>query len=163
MQESSNHHPTLAEALRAVATDDAHLAPSPADVEARLLREVRAIRSARRRRYVAVTAIAAALVFAVGVSLSRTSWRHASDRSAVPGSPVMAEIATAFFPLTYSSLPMSGGHIVRLDVPEEALARFGLASPVSFEHMTSRMVVADVLVGDDGLARAVRFVRPIAH
>ena len=38
-----------------------------------------------------------------------------------------------------------------------ALASFGLAS---IDAGSSANVLADVLVGDDGLARAVRFVRP---
>jgi hypothetical protein len=66
------------------------------------------------------------------------------------------EVVTDFMPLTYGTLPVAGGQIVRLSVPRSALASFGLASE---ESMSAGTVLADVIVGDDGLARAVRFVR----
>jgi hypothetical protein len=48
-----------------------------------------------------------------------------------------------------------------MEVPRTALASFGLASPDMQSGSSSRTVLADVLVGEDGLARAVRFVRPV--
>lgn len=69
-----------------------------------------------------------------------------------------ADIATDFIPLTYgASLDgMDGGHVVRVELPRTALAQFGL--PVNAERATEP-VTADVLLGEDGLARAIRFVR----
>lgn len=69
-----------------------------------------------------------------------------------------AEIATDFIPLmgTENLPPVEGGQIVRLEVPRSALASFGL--PVNSERAGER-IKADVLMGNDGLARAVRFVR----
>jgi hypothetical protein len=49
-----------------------------------------------------------------------------------------------------------GGHVVRVELPRSAMASFGL--PVNFERAGGR-VKADVLLGDDGIARAIRFVR----
>jgi hypothetical protein len=49
-----------------------------------------------------------------------------------------------------------------MEVPRASLAQFGLASAHDVDRMTGT-VIADVLVGDDGLARAVRFVRPISQ
>ncbi|MBA3768126.1 MAG: hypothetical protein H0W99_14330, partial [Acidobacteria bacterium] len=68
------------------------------------------------------------------------------------------DIATDFIPLTYgaSQGTMDGGHVVRVELPRTALAQFGL--PVNAER-SSEPVTADVLLGDDGLARAIRFVR----
>lgn len=68
------------------------------------------------------------------------------------------EIATDFFPLAGASelMPTQGGHVVRVELPRTALASFGLA--VNGER-TSGRVKADVLLGDDGMARAIRFVR----
>ena len=44
--------------------------------------------------------------------------------------------------------------------PRTALASFGLTPPDAAADIRSTdTVLADVLVGDDGLARAVRFVR----
>ena len=70
----------------------------------------------------------------------------------------MAEVATEFMPLAYGypSAQMARGHIVRVELPRSAMASFGL--PVNQERAESR-VKADVLIGEDGLARAIRFVR----
>ncbi|HEV2764988.1 MAG TPA: hypothetical protein VGV38_18540, partial [Pyrinomonadaceae bacterium] len=67
------------------------------------------------------------------------------------------EITTDYFPLSdASALPaMEGGHVVRVELPRAALLSFGL--PVNAEQ-TSGRVKADVLIGHDGLARAIRFV-----
>lgn len=68
------------------------------------------------------------------------------------------EIATDFFPLAGAMTLMQtdSGHIVRVELPRSALASFGLQ--VNAERSTER-VKADVLFGDDGIARAIRFVR----
>lgn len=67
------------------------------------------------------------------------------------------EITTDFIPLVHNQLaPVESGHLVRVEMPRAALARFGL--PVNAERAYER-VKADVLVGDDGIARAIRFVR----
>jgi hypothetical protein len=67
------------------------------------------------------------------------------------------EIATGFFPLTYGGTPnlQEGGQMVRVELSRDAVARFGL--PVNMDR-TSERVKADVLVGADGLAQAIRFV-----
>jgi hypothetical protein len=164
MQESEKHdrslYPGLTAALRALARDDAATGASPR-VEARLLAEVRSIaRTRRRRTYAAALALAAALLLAVAVSM----WRITAGRTppAAPATRAGAsgnEVRTAFFPLLYSNIPATNVQIVRLEVPRTALASFGLASPDSMYGTSPRTVLADVLVGDDGLARAVRFVR----
>ena len=72
--------------------------------------------------------------------------------------PPTTEMVKAFFPLMYSTVPMSGGRLVRLEVPHQTATAFGVEVP---EASASGVVLADVLVGDDGIARAVRFVRPV--
>jgi hypothetical protein len=69
-----------------------------------------------------------------------------------------AEIVTDFFPLGGASAltAIEGGHVVRVEVPRAALASFGL--PLNAESTAGR-VKADVVIGDDGIARAIRFVR----
>ena len=57
---------------------------------------------------------------------------------------------------------MSDGQIVRLEVSRAALASFGLTPIDALDGSASGTALADVLVGADGLARAVRFVRPVA-
>ena len=70
------------------------------------------------------------------------------------------EAATAFLPLAYSGVPATNAQLVRLEVPRAALASFGLAPIETLAAPLSDTVPADVLVGEDGLARAIRFVRP---
>ena len=68
------------------------------------------------------------------------------------------EIVTEFMPLTYGAAlsPSEGGQLVRVELPRSALASLGL--PMNEERPDER-VKADVLLGHDGLARAIRFVR----
>lgn len=68
------------------------------------------------------------------------------------------EIATDFMPLGDLSLVsfQDGGQIVRVKVRRSALVRFGL--PVNMDRYNEN-VKADVLVGADGLAHAIRFVQ----
>ncbi|HEX8141504.1 MAG TPA: hypothetical protein VF553_02845 [Pyrinomonadaceae bacterium] len=68
-----------------------------------------------------------------------------------------SDIATDYIPLTYAAdLNVESGRVVRVELPRSALTRFGL--PVNAER-AGEPVQADVLLGDDGLARAIRFVR----
>jgi hypothetical protein len=69
-----------------------------------------------------------------------------------------AEIATDFMPLTYDggAMAMESGHVVRVELPRTALVSMGL--PMNPER-AGELVKADVLMGDDGVARAIRFVR----
>jgi hypothetical protein len=71
---------------------------------------------------------------------------------------VTPEIATDFIPLTYMNAAslQDGGQIVRVQLPRSALVNFGL--PVNMDRYNER-VKADVLVGVDGLAHAIRFVQ----
>ena len=67
------------------------------------------------------------------------------------------EITTDFIPLTYGDPDVgSDAQMVRVELPRSAMARFGL--PVNMDRSDQR-VKADVLLGADGLARAIRFVQ----
>ncbi|HST24183.1 MAG TPA: hypothetical protein VLR90_23985 [Blastocatellia bacterium] len=76
----------------------------------------------------------------------------------VPNTNVTREIATDFIPLVQgdSLNLMESGQLVRVELPRSALVSFGL--PMNMERADQR-VKADVVVGNDGLARAIRFVR----
>ena len=157
-----HHHRSLTDGLRAVASDEAGGGASP-EVETRLMAEVRSIgRTRRRRRYVALSGIAAGLLLVAAVSGWRMTVRPRAIVVDSMGDPSAGEVATAFLPLGYSRIPMTSGQIVRLEVPRAALASFGLAAIDVPAASRSATVLADVLVGEDGLARAVRFVRPMA-
>ncbi len=68
------------------------------------------------------------------------------------------EVATDFFPLddAASLAPLESAQVLRVRVPRATLARFGL--PVSQDRITEP-VQADVVFGQDGIARAIRFVK----
>ncbi len=68
------------------------------------------------------------------------------------------EIATEFMPLGYMNAAslQDGGQIVRVELPRSALANFGF--PVNMDRYNEK-VKADVVLGVDGLAHAIRFVQ----
>jgi hypothetical protein len=163
MNEPGSDRWSLSSALRAVAADDEGRGTSPA-VEARLLAELRVIARARQRRTTCVALAAAAVLF---IAVALPVWQTPTRTPAVTGVVAVngtatddpaREVTTAFFPLEYSNVPAPGSHLVRLQVPRAALARFEVPS---FDRANdgSSTVLADVVVGNDGLARAVRFVR----
>jgi hypothetical protein len=158
----------LESTFRAINEDEADAGASPA-VRARLLAEVRNVSRARQQRtYVALLGVAAAVFVAIAIPswfLNGTSVEQQPDVIAntladgAPDGQVPLDPANEFFPLTYGDVPVNDGRIVRLSVPRDALASFGLTDVESFESPRPGIVLADVVVGDDGLARAVRFVR----
>jgi hypothetical protein len=68
------------------------------------------------------------------------------------------EIATEFMPLGYLNAAsfQDGGQIVRVELPRSTLASFGL--PVNMDRYNER-VKADVVLGVDGVAHAIRFIQ----
>jgi hypothetical protein len=162
MSDQGHRDEALTRALRAVAEDDETLGASEG-VEARLLAEAHVIARERRRHvYTAAGAVAAALLATIAVP----AWRAArvrlpavapAGRAESSARQASGEVTTEFFPLMYSNVPVTNGQTVRLELPLAALASFGLKADDA-----SGTVLADVLVGEDGLARAVRFVHPAA-
>jgi hypothetical protein len=151
----SEGRPSLDTALRAMAENEAQLGAS-AGIEARLLAEARSIAAARRRRMaMAAFAAAAVVLFALLIGSRRILPSRSSEAR-------VTEVTTDFMPLAYSRVPSTNLQVVRLAVPRTALVSFGLTPPEPLERASADTVLADVLVGDDGLARAVRFVRPAA-
>lgn len=103
-----------------------------------------------------------------GISQQDSAQQHAAKPKRVRHSNVRrpenmqlanhAEIATDFIPLSYMTAVnlQDGGQIVRVELPRSALANFGL--PVNMDRYNEK-VKADVLVGVDGLAHAIRFIQ----
>ena len=145
----------LTQALRVLADTDATAGASPA-VEVQLREAVRAIGEARRRPRAGFLTIAAALAAVAGGS----TWLVARHAPEPAGAVVTREVATEFLPLTYGHLPVTDAYILRLEVPRSALIQFGLAGP-DLPQAVDETVDADVLVGLDGIARAVRFVHQV--
>ncbi len=65
------------------------------------------------------------------------------------------ETKTDFIALSYAANTDSG-QIVRVKVPSAMMVSLGVATNVEKE---SKLVSAEVIIGDDGLARAIRFIR----
>jgi hypothetical protein len=116
----------------------------------------------------AVAAASVAVMAAVLVWQARSdhavgsSSRNGSTRDVAFGHAGTADEVDAgneFYPLAYSTIPVTNGHIVRIEVPRSAPVAFGL-DPINFVSARRGAILADVVVGEDGLARAVRFVRP---
>jgi hypothetical protein len=159
MQEHQDHEDTLSEWLRGLAEADAASGASPA-VRERLLEELRARRRARRVAAVKMYALAAGLVIATALSVWQLTFSRPADQSPrMALSAPDAEVATRFFPLAYSTLPVTRANIVRVEVSPEAFAALGVER-INALGSPRDVVLADVLVGEDGLARAVRFVGP---
>ena len=153
----------LKDALRAVAEDDERLGASP-HVRERLLAEVHAIARPRWNRMRMLQLAAAAILF---VAIALPAWYSArrvptATKDDARGTVLTAvrEEATDFFPLAYSNVPAPGGYVVRMQVPRATLDSFGVAEFAASVD-GSATVAADVVVGGDGLARAVRFVREV--
>jgi len=68
------------------------------------------------------------------------------------------ELTTEYVPLTYMAFAddTNSGHVVRVQMPRAALLTLGVSIG---SELSAELVKADVIVGDDGLARAIRLVR----
>jgi len=166
-------------ALRALADHDRGR-EAPEEVETRLLAAFRQKKSSKTRGRRLKTVALATLAVAAGITLffGRTQ-PQAKQAAPVPvrqqpmamaAAPVPMpkvtpktrpvkrqphEILTQFFPLLDVAPPFERGELLRVTVPASAMRTVGL--PVNEDHLTDR-VYADVLVGQEGLARAIRFV-----
>jgi hypothetical protein len=93
----------------------------------------------------------------------KSKWRARSPRSirngisldaAAPAVP--SEIATDFIRINYATPIEPGSQIVRVQLPRSAMSQFGL--PVNMDR-ADQPVKADVIMGIDGMAQAIRFVQ----
>lgn len=95
------------------------------------------------------------------VSRPRRAAKHGapSKPDAAPEQGAATEVTTRFYPLPYGSgLGLDEGWaLVRVQVPRASLASLGV--PVSAGSASGEMLTADVVVGQDGLARGIRFVQ----
>ncbi len=80
------------------------------------------------------------------------------SRGARRGAAVETEATTEFFLLTDDAqhVPLESGQVVRVELPLSSLVTAEASAGVETPH---RMVKADLVIGQDGLARAIRFVR----
>jgi len=175
----------VAAALRALAEEDCGL-EAPKHIEARLIHAFRRKQTQRRWRIGlgwSLAAAAAVIVLLVGVRGRRPEARQTQYAPPqfvattpapveIVDPPVSApsrrvhsvgrrpkaqprEIVTEFFPLLDVAPPFERGELLRVSVPMSTMRKVGL--PVDENRLGDR-VYADVLVGNEGLARAIRFV-----
>jgi hypothetical protein len=144
----------VARALAALAAADAQR-EAPPEVEARLRARLRALHPGRRAtsRPLVLAGLAAALMVAAAlvVALWKEPPRPLPRREA-------ARPEVEFAPLVYGE-PFEGAdalHLTRVRVERSALASFGWPAPQGEEG--GGPVEAEVLVGQDGVARGIRFV-----
>jgi hypothetical protein len=156
---------------------------APPRVEARLIAQFRARKVRRKmvRLTLGTTVAAAAVVAALWLTPRLAPTVMPEIRVAPPASPAIEarrslppsvprnrllqdrppserpprEFVTEFFPLMDPAPPFERGQILRVDVPASAMRAVGL--PVREERLADR-VQADVLVGEEGMPRAIRFV-----
>lgn len=149
---------------------------APPRVEARLLRTFRAQYGSparvERRRWLAPLVWAAAVAMVLAAGLFLTGARTPAPPAATPATivlasaqePSAASIADESLPDIDSFIPLPNAerigpnedfNLVRVEVPRSAMMAVGI--PVSADR-ASEPVEADVLLGSDGQARAVRFM-----
>ena len=156
---------------------------APPCVEAALLREFAKQAAPHRaghwRWWLAAAAAICAVVFAtlprpeVSLEISAVYPSASAPKAAVAARPIARravrptrpqpaatplESVTAFIPVVPGAVlePGESGRVVRVQMPRTALGAFGF--PVNEERIAER-IPAEVLLGDDGSARAFRFVR----
>jgi hypothetical protein len=175
----------VAEALRALSEQDASREASP-EVEAQLRVQFQSRRRRRAWRRaptwattwatVSTTAAAAMVVFFVTTNRKPPAPAPVREvaRQAVAVQPETApaaavktpkrvrksatrpqEVVTDFFPLMDPAPPFERGQLLRVELPASAMQMVGL--PVREDRLADS-VQADVLVGEEGLPRAIRFV-----
>jgi hypothetical protein len=173
----------LIDGLRALARESAGV-EAPASIETALRTEFGRRQSMKKwRRVVIASGIAASIVMLVASAMIRTrreplvvEVRQPVPAPAVPPQlppPVVRpvppaaqavrvrasrEVVTDFFPVVGTDPHdlLRGGSMMRVRLPRSAMINFGL--PVHPDRY-GESVAADVLLGEDGLARAIRFVR----
>ena len=125
-----------------------------AEIESRLRAQFRRCQHPRRLlRY--VTGLAASLALAGGLYFFAS---HARDRDRPAGTTATSVEQTAGFvalPYAQSDVPMEQAVVVRVNLSTSELSAMGV--PVAMS--SPQNVRADLLVGQDGVARAVRLVQ----
>jgi hypothetical protein len=107
----------------------------------------------QRKRWTYLAAIAASL--AIGFALYVARWHHQSATVSV--SPTGGDQTSGFITLPYaqSGVPLEQAVIVRVNIPVSELGIIGVPfTPTS----PNESIPAELLIGQDGVARAVRFV-----
>lgn len=117
-------------------------------IEIRLRQAVRARAGQRRRNIAVAICLAACLLIAVA-----WRWSLPTARSVAPPSEFAGFLA---LPYAQNDIPMEQMVVVRVDLDAAGLRRLGLPLSSIARRKQTR---ADLLIGQDGMARAVRFAQ----
>lgn len=144
----------LLEGLHALAADGPRQAPL--QVEQQLLAEFRGLSRRRRAR----AWISAASVGAIAATIAVLVWigpLAPKPAAPQPDATVADETAASFYPLPDADAlpPVESAMVVRVQLPMASLELIGF--PINQDRAADR-VEAEVLLGQDGLARGVRLV-----
>lgn len=93
-------------------------------------------------------------------AVRRTAVRQSERPREISAQPAVyqsSETQPEFYPVTYvgDGEAVRGGRVVRVDLPRSSLFAMGVNVPLENESPTVR---ADLLIGPDGVTRAIRFV-----
>ena len=124
------------------------------EIEDRLLEMFRT-RHARKQRLVrGLAALAACLVLALGVYWFSLQAPRQSARRVAPEIPPSGAAEFIALPYAQSEVPLEHAVVVRVNIPPAQARALG----VPFDPGARSRISADLLIGQDGMARAVRFV-----
>ena len=145
----------LLEGLRALAAEDPRQAPPR--VEQRLLSEFRRRSRLRRARAWWSGAGLGAVAAAIAVLLWIGPFQPTATKASQDAVASIDEAAAGFYPLPDADAlpPVENALVVRVEMPLASLQMFGV--PIDGARAAER-VEAEVLLGQDGLARGVRLV-----
>ena len=147
----------IKDALTRLAREDESLGASPA-VEAALRTAFQHHHRSRRnwRSYQGMF-LAAAAALVIGIA-GAFLWPDKATPTVAQKAAAPTEVGTDYFPLRAGPVLDAGeiGQVMRVQASPAILARFGLSHAGA---PGTRPVKADVLVGMDGTARAVRFIQ----
>lgn len=144
---SMKDDPDLRDSLRAL--KEAFPQQASPSTEQHLLARFRE-RQGRSRRWAYTIAAAAAVICVLLLFLGRGRREGRSHQQTSGGTAEFIAL-----PYADSGVPLEQPVIVRMDIPVSELGSFGVQSVPSGRER----VKADLLVGQDGVARAVRFVQ----
>jgi hypothetical protein len=146
---------SIRELLQGLAKADVR-AEAPAEIEAGLRKAFRARRNKRVwRKAMFWTASAAAFLLVIAFVNRKPEVPVVPAQTSVVPTQT-SEVVTDFFPLIDPAPPFRRGRILRVELPASAMRMVGL--PVHEQHLNDP-VQADVLIGEEGLPRAIRFVK----
>jgi hypothetical protein len=128
------------------------------DLEERLRTAFRVRVNQKVRLWSYEARVAASVGLAAGLYLVWTQWRHGegSGQHAIVTAPVRQRSEFIALPYAQSEVPLEQPVIVRVQIP---LSELGVMGVPFAPATTGEKVNADLLVGQDGVARAVRLVQ----